>query len=221
MKKISLNTRSGYKIWVVSDLHLLHDKPFILGPRGYKNVREAYDHTYEMLHQYVGPNDVLINVGDVVVGAGLQTSAVTSRLIHFPCKVHYHIWGNHNAGVIDIYNDIRREKGLLADDIEIYPASVPGTNFTFLGHYVEMEIDARPVVFCHYPIASWNHIGKDAFMIHGHSHRNLKEDLTLKRLDVSWDWKKRPVEWHEIVTELENRKFVPTNHYGKDGWPET
>ena len=117
---------------------------------------------------------------------------------------------------MDAYNGIRREKGLLADDIEIYPAVVPNTSFVFVGDYVEMEIDGRPVVFCHYPIASWNHIGKGAFMIHGHCHRNLKEDLSLKRLDAGWDWKKRPIEWKEIVSELASRKFNTIDHHGKD-----
>ena len=70
------------------------------------------------------------------------------------------------------------------------------------------------MILAHYPIASWNHVGKGAFMLHGHCHGKLKEDKTLKRLDVGWDWKKRPVSWEEVRTELGGRTFVPVDHHG-------
>jgi calcineurin-like phosphoesterase family protein len=59
-------------------------------------------------------------------------------------------------------------------------------------------------------------MGDGGYNIHGHCHRNLKEDGTIKRLDVGWDWKKRPVEWNEIVRELKSNKFSPVDHHGAD-----
>ena len=52
-------------------------------------------------------------------------------------------------------------------------------------------------------------------MIHGHCHRNLKEDTTLKRVDVSWEWQRRPVEWNEVNRYLKDRTCVPVDHHGK------
>lgn len=216
MFELRLNTRSDYKIWIVSDLHLGHGKPFIIGPRKYGSVQEALTHTFDEIARLVGPNDVLINLGDAVCGAGLTTSSLASRVVHIPCKAHYYIWGNHNAGMQSLYDDARREKGLLADNIEMYPLTIPGTNFTFIGDIAKLFVDGRMSVLCHYPIASWESIGKDSFMIHGHCHRNMKDEPTLKRVDVSWDWKRRPVEWSEIVTELANRKYVPVDHHAAE-----
>ena len=214
MKKISLKS-SDQKIWFVSDLHLGHDKPFILGPRNYQNINEAYTHTHQMIQEYVGPNDILFNLGDMVIGARENSLSYAQRVVHYPCKHQYFIWGNHNAGIQQMYDDCRNDLGLLSDDIEIYPLNYPNSPFTFLGHYAEVSIDGRTVVLTHYPIASWNHISKGAYHIHGHCHRNLKEDTTLQRLDVGWEWRRRPVEWNEIVRELSPRSTVAPDHHGE------
>jgi calcineurin-like phosphoesterase family protein len=215
MKKISLKS-IDQKIWFVSDLHLAHNKPFILGPRGYSNIEEALKHQWQMLNEHIGPNDIVFNLGDVVIGAGPNSLDYAKRIVYLPCKHQYFIWGNHNAGMHQMYDDCRKDIGLLADDIEIYPLNYPNSPFTFLGHYAEISIDGRVVVLTHYPIASWNHISKGAYHIHGHCHRNLKEDTTLRRLDVGWEWMKRPVEWNEIVRELSPRSAVAPDHHGKD-----
>ena len=112
--------------------------------------------------------------------------------------------------------DCRRDLGLLADDVEIYPLNYPNSPFVFLGHYAEVWIDGMRAILTHYPIASWNGISKGSYNIHGHCHRNLKEDMSLARLDVGWEWKRRPVEWSEIVKELSPRKTLPPDHHGRD-----
>jgi calcineurin-like phosphoesterase family protein len=212
MKKLSFNS-ADQKIWFVSDLHLGHAKDFILNPRQYSNVNEAYQHTHEMIQQYVGPNDILFNLGDMVIGAGENSLAYAQRVVHYPCKHQYFIWGNHNAGIQQMYDQCRFDLDLLADDVEIYPLNYPNSPFTFLGHYAEVSIDGRTVVLTHYPIASWNHISKGAYHIHGHCHRNLKEDKSLNRLDVGWEWMRRPVEWDEIVKELSPRSAIAPDHH--------
>jgi len=166
VKRISLNSKDQ-KIWFVSDLHLGHNKPFILGPRNYSSINEAIDHQWQMMNEHI---------------------------------------------VQALYDDCRKQLDLLEDDIEIYPLNYPSSPFVFLGHYAEVWIDDVMCVLTHYPIASWNRIGKGAYNIHGHCHRNLKEDLSIKRLDVGWEWKRRPVEWNEIVRELSPRKGFAPDH---------
>lgn len=212
MKKISLKSDQDYKIWFVSDLHLGHAKDFIIGPRNYATVTEAYAHTFQMLGK-IGPNDVVFNLGDAVCGAGMNTVEYAKRMVSIPCRQHYYLWGNHNAGMKDLYRDCQRQLGLEADDVELYPLTYPGTNFVFLGNYVEVTIDGKLVVMCHYPISSWQDIGDGSYMIHGHCHRNLKEKMT-NRLDVSWEWMRRPVEWKEIVSEMGGSKPAVVDHHG-------
>lgn len=197
----------------MTDLHLGHDKPFILDPRGYADIREALSHTWQTLRNTIGANDVVFNLGDPVIGAGANSVEYAKQLVHLPCKHQYFIWGNHNAGMQQLYDECRHEIGLLADDIEIYPLTYPNSNFTFLGHRAEISVDGLPVILDHYPIASWNHLSKGAFHIHGHCHRNLADVPSLKRVDVGWEWKRRPVEWSEIVRELSPRKTVAPDHH--------
>jgi calcineurin-like phosphoesterase family protein len=215
MKKLSFNSK-GQKIWFVADLHIAHNKPFILNPRQYKTIEEAMEHTFEMLRQTIGPDDIVFNLGDAVVGAGFESTNLAKRIVFWPCKHQYFIWGNHNAGMKNLYDECRHELGLLADDVEIYPLDYPKSQFTFLGHRAEITIDGWPIVLDHYPIASWNKL-KNAMHIHGHCHRNLKEDLGLRRLDVGWDWKRRPVEWSEVLHELASRTVVAPDHHGETG----
>ena len=146
MIHISLDTLSDYKVWVISDLHLGHGKDFILKPRGYTTVEQATKHIFDSLRASIGPNDVIINLGDAICGAGMETRELASQLVYLPCRAHYYIWGNHNAGMMDVYNEIRSEKGLLADNIEIYPARVPNSNFIFIGDIAKFTIDGRQVV---------------------------------------------------------------------------
>ena len=215
MKRISLNSKDQ-KIWFIADLHLGHNKPFILGPRQYGNINEALDHQWKMINEHIGSEDIVFNLGDAVIGAFGNTMEYAKRVVHIPCKNQYYIWGNHNAGMQGLYDDYRGHLGLLADDIEMYPIKYPNSPFTFLGHYAEIWIDDVMCVLTHYPIASWNGIGKGAYNIHGHCHRNLKEETSLKRLDVGWEWKRRPVEWNEIVRELSPRKGISPDHHGKE-----
>ena len=203
------------KIWFISDLHYGHNKPFILTPRNYNRVEDAMQHTWRTLREAIGENDIVFNLGDLVIGAGLNTIDYAWKLISLPCAAHYFINGNHSAGVKDIYKLTKMDAyPTMPDDAEVYPLTVVGTPFIFLGHRVEISIDGQCVVLDHYPIASWNHIAKGAYHIHGHCHRNLKEDLSLKRLDVGWEWQRRPVEWNEIVRELSPRKAFAPDHHG-------
>jgi calcineurin-like phosphoesterase family protein len=215
MKPLSLKTNKDYKIWFISDLHIGHAKDFIIGPRNYSNVIEAYTHTFQMLQEHIGPNDIVFNLGDAVCGAGLNTMEYAKRLVYLPCQKHYFIWGNHNAGMKELYREAKASVGMDMEDMEIYPLTYPNSNFVFLGDYLEMTIDGKHVVLCHYPISSWHNISDEAYMIHGHCHRNLKENIT-RRLDISWEWKRRPVEWSEINRELRTQKTAVVDHHGVD-----
>lgn len=212
MKKLSFKS-TDQKIWFIADLHVGHNKPFILNPRLYNNVSEAVQHTFDMIYSHIGPDDVVFDLGDMVCGAGQNSEEYAKRVVHIPCKKHYYIWGNHSAGIKGLYDTVRSDLGLLADDIDMYPLPYPNSPFVFLGHYAEVFIDGVPVVLTHYPISSWNYMGDGGYNIHGHCHRNLKEQNTLRRLDVGWDWKRRPIEWNEIVKELKSKTNSNVDHH--------
>lgn len=214
MKKTVRLDSKKQRVWFVTDLHYGHGKSFIIDPRNYKTLKEAMDDTRQKWKQYISPNDVVINLGDQIVGAGSFTTQYVHDLLSLPYAHQYFLWGNHNAGMRDLYEKSLRDAGHNPDEYDIYPWTLKEYPFTFLGDYAEIIIDHQHVDLFHYPIASWNHVGKGAFMIHGHCHGKLKEDKGLKRWDVDWGRFNRPIEWSEIVRELGPRISVPVDHHG-------
>jgi calcineurin-like phosphoesterase family protein len=213
MNTLKLDSKKQ-RIWFVSDAHYCHAKPFILDPRGYSSVKEAMDDFKQKWKQYISPNDIVINLGDQIVGAGMNTRQYVFDLLALPYAHQYFVWGNHNAGMNDLYAESMAAEGHDTAQYEIYPWTLKDYPFTFLGNYAEIVIDHQHVTLCHYPITSWNHTSKGAFMLHGHCHGNLKDDKSQKRLDIGWDYDNRPLEWSEIVRELSNRKGLPVDHHG-------
>ena len=215
MKKLSFHTHRE-RVLFTADLHVGHNKPFIINPRQYTTIDEAMTHTRETIYGQLRPDDILFNLGDAVIGAGEKTMEYANEIANFPCGHQYFIWGNHNAGMQQLYDNELQRLGLVPGEVDLYPLTLPNGRFTFLGHYAEIYVDSVPVVMSHYPLASWNHMSKGSYMLHGHCHRNLKDEPTLKRLDLGWDWKRRLVTWEEVDRELKNRKVVYPDHHGRE-----
>lgn len=196
LRKISSATQ---KIWFISDLHFGHTKDFILNPRGYKDVNAAMEHTLETLRATIGPDDIVFNLGDLVVGAGKESERYAWQLLKIPCKVHYFLWGNHNAGVNSIYDVTMRNAGY-PEGVVLYPLPIDGTPCIFVGDYAEIEVDNVGVIMSHYPIEAWPgmHCTESTIMLHGHCHMKLPENPLLLRMDVGWDRKCAPISWNEV-----------------------
>jgi calcineurin-like phosphoesterase family protein len=64
------------------------------------------------------------------------------------------------------------EKHLIAGNND-GPATRGCTLWASVRDYAEVEVDGRRLVLCHYPLRSWNGMGKGALNLHGHSHGRL------------------------------------------------
>lgn len=202
------------RIFFASDIHGAHNKDFILNPRGYKDVHEAYVHLFQAWNETVGPNDIVFNLGDWVVGAGTDSVKIAKEMIHGLNGKIYTLFGNHTAGVKQIYRDtLVQQYGITDDKVEVYPVNYQN-KFIFLGDYAEVIIDGQLCVLSHYPLGSWNHMA-DSYHMFGHVHGNYKRNPDLRYIDVSWDYKKRPVSFDEIKIEMDKVEFKPVDHHGK------
>ena len=54
-------------------------------------------------------------------------------------------------------------------------ATLSASGWTTVGDYVELDIEGKQLVLCHYPFRSWNRQHKGALNLHGHSHGKLKQ----------------------------------------------
>ena len=55
------------KIWLTSDLHFGHDREFIWGPRGFKNVHEMNEAIIKNWNTAVAPEDEVYVLGDLML----------------------------------------------------------------------------------------------------------------------------------------------------------
>jgi calcineurin-like phosphoesterase family protein len=216
---IVINNKSE-NIVVFSDLHLGHNKTFVVEKRNFKDVKEHDETIFHQLANIKGiENTIAFNLGDPCIGAGSNEANFKNfdRLASIPFKEHYMIWGNHNSGAQDAYQQVLAEyktEHNISDPIEIYPLIYK--NIIFVGSYFEATIFGEQVVMTHYPFEIWDKSHDESWHLCGHSHGSFPKTLPQysdgKRLDcgvdvalknhglVYWTWqqihnilKKKPV----------------------------
>lgn len=215
LNRLHFKQTESCKVFLTSDLHAKHAKDFILEPRGYKTADEAYSHIFKSWNETVRPTDVVFNLGDFVVGAGTNSLEVTKELIHGLNGKIYTLFGNHTAGVKQLYREtIDNQYGKTDHSVEIYPVNYQD-KFIFLGDYVEIVVDGKLCILNHYPLGSWNEM-RGSIHCFGHCHSNYPINPNLRYMDVGWDYKKRPLSFDEIYKELQKIQFKPIDHHGKE-----
>ena len=107
------------EIWVTSDLHFGHDREFIWGPRGFKNVYEMNEAIIKNWNAVVGSEDEVYVLGDLMLG---DNEAGIKMIKQLKGKIHV-ILGNHDTAprktlyencynIIDVkYADVIKFKG--------------------------------------------------------------------------------------------------------------
>ena len=81
------------RVWLMSDLHLGHDRDFVWAKRGFSNVQEHNEKLIENIKTCVGENDEFFILGDLTLG---DLDAAAAYLRQIPGHVHV-ILGNHDT----------------------------------------------------------------------------------------------------------------------------
>ena len=81
------------KVWLMSDLHLGHDRDFVWAKRGFSNIQEHNETLIENIKTCVGKNDEFFILGDLTLG---DLDAAAPLLHQIPGHVHV-ILGNHDT----------------------------------------------------------------------------------------------------------------------------
>lgn len=214
------------KVYVTSDTHFNHDKPFIWEARGYTSSKHHTDSIIEDINSLVRPNDILIHNGDLCLNTTEEQCNVLLSRIN--CQNIYMIWGNHNNPLWKIY---QREaanflKGLVGNDwdvvnpvpnVEVYPLRY--RNLMFMGNYMEALINGKCFIFSHYPIYVFNYMKDGAIHCCGHSHYSLPlsqaEDKTAKIIDVGWDGFNQPYTIKELIAIADTKGLMKVDHHQK------
>lgn len=83
-----------------------------------------------------------------------------------------------------------------------------GDGWESIQPYVELEVDDRRLVLCHYPFRTWRNMGRGWINLHGHSHGRLKP--LPRQFDMGVDvWDFRPVQLAKLLGSRKARRPEP------------
>jgi calcineurin-like phosphoesterase family protein len=135
----------------------------------------------------VGPDDTLIQLGDVAFGGFDMICQFLDRLL---CKNVHLVFGNHDHHILNNRQDIQNR-------------------FLSVQHYLEANICDVNFVLCHYPLQSWNGLNKGFVPLHGHVHLSAQNKWgNGRRLDVGMDGNNiQPYKITEIVHMMDRREI--------------
>jgi calcineurin-like phosphoesterase family protein len=152
-------------IFFTSDTHFGHAGALTFYRRPFASVAAMDAGMVQRWNEVVQHEDQVWHLGDFAVG---------------PSEGRIH----------DLLNQLHGQKHLVAGNNDS-AATMASQGWSSVQTYVEMRIDGKPLVLCHYPFRTWHDMSKGALNLHGHSHGRLKP--MPRQIDVGVDvWDFRP-----------------------------
>ena len=220
------------KVYLTSDTHFFHEK--LVSQRGFKSVEEHNEALINNWNKSVKPEDTVIHLGDFVLGAGQNSEKVCEELFRKLNGTIVLLWGNHVAGIKQIYKKcINARYPYLDDDTEVYPIYWEN-KVVFVGNSILAHIKTPDVgksekqnhfVFCsHFGYRIWIDCQRDVLHACGHSHGSDPEsnpdNFVAKRLDVGVDnFNYTPLVFDEYLSIMKKKNNPVLDHHTKDTNP--
>lgn len=184
--------------YFIGCIHLQHKnicKATTVWPKGFRDFDslDIMDNAIiSSLNKKVPENATLFMLGDMIFGDKTRIESFRNRI---NCKNIHYIYGNHC--------DFLRKKN------EYHKL------FSSLSDYLEIFVGRKLVVMSHYPFLVWRENGHGSYMIHSHSHGNLKIKYG-RILDVGWDVKNEPFSFDEVDEILSKIKPESLDHHNSE-----
>lgn len=181
------------RIFVTSDTHFGEEAICRRFGRGFATVEAMNDRLLEEINDAVGPDDVLLHLGDFVGDVKSSRSQIAESIRdRIQCRRIILIRGNHDPRSKERFDR-------LFDSVH-----------DILSFKLDSETPAAsPVrlVFSHYPLRVWQGRHDGSLHLYGHSHGTMEE--VGRSTDVGVDcWGFRPQPLNSVVGLLQQR---PTN----------
>jgi calcineurin-like phosphoesterase family protein len=211
-------------VFLSSDLHYRHnpqnwDVP-IWKVRGFDSS-SAHDSGVISAHnKTVSNNDTCFFLGDSMLGAKIDpVKEFTNLFSILNYKTAYVMAGNHFSAYRQLFNKAL-ESGERIDEFYRLKININSREVYFIPNYYEVIINFRTFILSHYPILSWNNMGKNSVMCFGHCHQNLEKTnwikdnyLKGKNIDLSWDCYKKPLSANEIMSIVDKKEILKIDHH--------
>lgn len=159
-------------IFFTSDTHFGDWRRLAIDKRPFASIADHDAALVARWNEEVEPGDEIWHLGDFALGPGRKR-------------------------IDDLLGSLNGTKHLIIGNKD-GPATLEAPGWADVGHYAELEADGRLLVLCHYPLRTWNSMGRGAIDLHGHSHGRLKPFT--RQHDVGVDvWDFRPVSLDRIL----------------------
>jgi calcineurin-like phosphoesterase family protein len=198
------------EIFITSDLHDGHinicsgTTKWDSGFRNFKNPQEMRKTLVDNINSVVPKDAYLISLGDIKFGDRRELQNLLSEI---NCKNIIHLAGNHCQFL--------RKK------------SEYQKLFKWFGDYLEIYVGNQLICLNHYAFEVWNESHRGSWMLYGHSHSSLPDNLNRKKIDVGVDaeysmFRNQLVmttnyDLQPLVDEHDNNFKLDMNTY--DDWP--
>jgi len=211
--KIILN--KGQKLWFTSDTHFNHanicrgttewDKSKPNHFRDFDSLGEMNDRLVAGINAVVGENDILFHLGDWSFGGFESIREFRSRLncknIHLVLGNHDHHIGRNKDGVQDCFVSVNHL-----------------VNLVVKWNVGTLNQKEAQFVLMHFPIASWENLGRGVIHLHGHVHLpNHRRVGNGKVMDVGVDGNGlNPISLEEVLSIMEKQpigSMMPNDHH--------
>ena len=178
------------EIYLVSDLHLSHNQPFLYEPRGFTSVKDMNEAIVENWNSVVKPEDRVICLGDIMLNDDEDAIKYIKQLNGEICL----IYGNHET--------LKRQERIHLELPEII----------ILGYAHQFKYKKLLIYLSHYPTltANWDekHFTQHVINFHGHCHSRtpwIKPDNPFM-YDVGLDAHNcTPIHIEEAISDIRQR----------------
>lgn len=190
------------KIFVTSDYHYGHKN--ISGPslsnwdhgyRAFPSVEEMNECLIQNTNDIISENDTLYHLGDFAMGPRNRLPEYRNRI---NCKTIIQINGNHDDSLIPSNRKYDKEHKKLFSSVQGY-----------------LEIRHKGILFCmfHYPLGSWNEIGRNSINLFGHCHGTYKF-CRGRQMDVGVDTNNyKPYLLEDIIDMMDSVSSENVDHH--------
>lgn len=160
---IKFNKQPRKKLWIGSDFHFGHNKPFLFAKRGFDNIIDHDEALIADINDKVKKDDILIHLGDF----SLKLDAINIKRIfdRIKCKNIVCLKGNHEHPLISYMKEYGYDdkKVRLMSRMEEFRYTVPSKEYG-------VKAIKHRFILSHFPIAVWAGVEKGYGNLCGHSH---------------------------------------------------
>lgn len=180
-------------IYFIADTHFNHKNicrgttqwSAVQGTRDYGTLDAMNADILRCINCVVQPDDTLYHLGDFAFGNKAEIPNLRNRI---NCQDVRLIMGNH-----DIHYVKKRP--------ELYEG------FQEILMYKEIRYEKILFSLMHYPLGSWNEIGKGGINLHGHCHGNYTRTIG-RQMDVGFDCIKFPISIKDVYNTFKDMEPV-------------